>query len=147
MRKTNKGKYKPTNPKKYVGDPNGIVYRSSWERRCMDYFDKSSTIIKWASEEVIIPYRCPFTGKRRRYFPDFVIEVMQPDKSIKTILIEVKPYKQTIAPKVQKRKTKRYIQEVFDWGTNSNKWEAAEKYCLKRGWEFQKWTERNMGFT
>ena len=45
MTKTYKGIYKPTNPKKYAGDPSNIVYRSNWERRFMVYCDKNDDII------------------------------------------------------------------------------------------------------
>ena len=52
-----KGKYKPKYRSKYKGDPTKIIYRSLWERRFMVYCDENPNIIKWASEEVIIPYR------------------------------------------------------------------------------------------
>ena len=51
-----KGKYKPKNRSKYKGDPTKIIYRSLWERRFMVYCDENPSIIKWASEEVVIPY-------------------------------------------------------------------------------------------
>ena len=34
-----KGKFKPDNPSKYMGDVENIIYRSGWERRAMKYFD------------------------------------------------------------------------------------------------------------
>ena len=52
-----KGKYKPSYPKKYKGDPNNIVYRSLWERKFMVYCDNNQNILKWGSEEFIVPYR------------------------------------------------------------------------------------------
>ena len=54
MAKSYKGLYRPTNPKKYVGDPNRIVYRSLLERRFMLYCDRTPEIIAWASEEIAI---------------------------------------------------------------------------------------------
>ena len=71
------GKFRPRNPKKYRGDSSKIVYRSSWEARCMNYFDLNDNILWWASEEVIVPYRDPLTNKARRYFPDFIIKIKQ----------------------------------------------------------------------
>jgi hypothetical protein len=44
MRASYKGIYKPTHPKKYIGDPNRIVYRSLLERRMMVYLDKNDAI-------------------------------------------------------------------------------------------------------
>ena len=89
------GKFKPRFPNKYRGDPSKIVYRSSWEARCMNYFDLNESVMWWASEEVIVPYRDPF-GKRRRYFPDFIIRIKTREGKTKTIMIEVKPENQKI---------------------------------------------------
>ena len=52
-----KGKYKPTNPSKYKGDPTNIIYRSLWERRLMSYLDKHPDVIQWSIEEFCIGYR------------------------------------------------------------------------------------------
>jgi len=99
------GKFQPKNPKKYKGNLSNIVYRSSWEARCMSYFDKNENVIWWSSEEIIVPYRSPVDGKVHRYYPDFIIKVKQKDGGIKTIMIEIKPEYQKKEPKVQKRKT------------------------------------------
>ena len=138
------GKFIPKNPNKYVGDPNNIVYRSSWECRCMSYFDRTDEIISWASEELVIPYRSPVDGRMHRYFPDFIIRVKTGDKT-KTIMIEVKPYKQTQPPKQRSRVTKQYIAEVTTWGVNQAKWKAAEEYCNDRNWEFSILSEIDLG--
>ena len=74
---TYKGRYFPTNPKKYRGNPNQIIYRSLWERKVMVYCDKNDAIIEWGSEEVIVPYLSPMDGKIHRYFPDFYMKVRQ----------------------------------------------------------------------
>ena len=42
-----KGRYIPTNPKKYKGDPQNIIYRSLWERKFMVYCDTSKAILEW----------------------------------------------------------------------------------------------------
>ena len=70
-----KGRYTPTKPKKYKGDPRNIVYRSLWECKFMVYYDTSDAIIEWGSEEIIIPYLSPKDGRMHRYFPDFYIRV------------------------------------------------------------------------
>ena len=36
-----KGKYKPSYPQKYKGDPTNIIYRSLWERKFMVYCDNN----------------------------------------------------------------------------------------------------------
>jgi hypothetical protein len=60
-------------------------------------------------------------------------------------LIEIKPFRQTQEPKVQKRKTKGYIYEVVEYAKNQAKWEAAEEWCLDRGYEFKVLTENELG--
>lgn len=139
-----KGKFRPNNPSKYIGDPTNIIYRSLWERRFMLYCDTEDSILRWGSEEVVIPYMSPIDNKMHRYYVDFIVEVKQRDGKNKTKLIEVKPAKQCVPPKKQTRKTRRYITEVKTWGVNSAKWEAAREYAENRGWEFQILTEKEL---
>lgn len=137
-----KGKFKPKNPKKYLGDPAGIIYRSSLELRFMAYCDETSSVVAWASEELIIPYRSPIDGKVHRYFPDFWVRVCSPDGTTREKLVEIKPKKHCQPPNIAKKQTKtgrtsrRYLHDVKNWGVNSAKWEAAKEYCEYRGWEF-----------
>jgi len=70
-----KGKFIPTNPKKYLGDVNSIIYRSLLERRFMVYCDQTPKVLKWTSEEVVVPYISPVDNKMHRYFVDFFVEV------------------------------------------------------------------------
>lgn len=139
------GIFRPSNPQKYVGDHTNIIYRSSWEARCMDWFDKNPNIISWASEELIVPYVSPVDGKWHRYFPDFLVKMKGKDGKTKTMMIEVKPKRQAQPPKPMKRVTKRYITEVATYGVNQAKWKAAEEYCKDRTWEFRVITEDDLG--
>jgi len=139
------GIFRPKNPKKYIGDSNNIVYRSSWECRVMNWFDQNDDIISWASEELIVPYKSPIDNRFHRYFPDFIVKVKTRDGTMKTLMIEVKPKKQTIPPEPRKRVTKQYINEVTTYGVNQAKWKAAHEYCLDRGWEFKIMTEEHLG--
>lgn len=139
------GKFTPKNPQKYVGDYKNIIYRSSWEARLMVWLDENDSIISWASEELIIPYKSPIDGRWHRYFPDFTVKSKTKDGTVKTMIIEVKPKKQTMQPEVRKRVTKQYITEVTTWGVNQAKWKAATEYCLDRGWEFKLITEDHLG--
>lgn len=141
------GSFRPRNPEKYQGNPNNIVYRSLWELKLMRYLDDHSEVISWGSEEVAIPYRSPVDGKIHRYFPDFVVKKKNKDGTSSTIMIEVKPRAQTIEPKVQKKATKKYINEVMTWGVNQAKWKAAENYCQDRMWKFQLMTEKELGIS
>jgi hypothetical protein len=142
---TYKGYFKPKFPEKYKGNANNIIYRSLWERHCMVYFDQNPNVVKWCSEEVIVPYKSPIDGRYHKYFPDFLIQVKNKYDSIETILIEVKPFKETHEPKKKKRVTKNYLYEVKTWGINSAKWKAAEEFCADRKWKFMILTEKELG--
>ena len=135
-----KGRYIPSNPKKYKGDPSRIIYRSLWERQFFKWCEDNNDVVKWSSESVVIPYRCKTDGKVHRYFIDVKVKF----KNGKTYLIEIKPEIQTQPPKERSRKTKKYIKEVMTYAKNVSKWDHAEKYCAIRGWEFKIFTEKTL---
>lgn len=143
-----RGRFVPKHPEKYAGDPTTIVYRSLWERRVMNSFDQNPGVIKWSSEEVVVPYKSLVDGRWHRYFPDFVVRVRDRDGRLSTRMIEVKPHGQTVQPKPHeggRKPTRRYINEVVQYTINSSKWAAAREYCEDRGWEFVVLTERELG--
>ena len=142
-----KGRYQPNNPLKYKGNFRNIIYRSLWELKFMKYCDSNQNILEWGREEVFLPYRSPLDNKIHRYFPDFYIKVKENTGKIKKYIIEVKPKKQCIEPKPQKKKTKGYIYEVREYVKNQAKWKAAKNYCLDRGLEFKILTEDELGIT
>ena len=73
MTKSYSGKFKPSYPGKYKGDPTNIIYRSLWERKFMVWCDRNINVEEWGSEEIIIPYISPVDGRVHRYFPDFYV--------------------------------------------------------------------------
>ena len=91
---TYKGRYTPENPQKYIGDPQKIIYRSSWERRFMIYCDRNPSILSWASEEIAIHYLSPIDYKMHRYYPDFIVKTKD-----KVSMIEIKPNRETKPPR------------------------------------------------
>ena len=139
-----RGKYYPSFPRKYKGDPTNIIYRSLWERKFMVYCDKNAKILEGGSEEIALPYVSPHDSRVHRYFPDFYIKVQENTGKIKRYLIEVKPLKQTTKPKKPKRQTKGYIREAFEYARNQAKWKAAREYCADRMWEFKVITEKEL---
>jgi hypothetical protein len=140
-----KGRYYPKFPKKYKGDASNIIWRSLWEKRVMKYLDENTSVIEWQSEELRIPYRSPVDGKRHSYYPDFLAKVKQPDGTVKTLVLEVKPEAQTREPKVQARHTRKYITEVMTWGVNRAKWRSAQLYCEEKGYSFIILSENALG--
>jgi hypothetical protein len=139
-----KGKYKPSYPKKYKGDPTNIIYRSLWERKFMVYCDKNENVLEWSSEEIALPYKSPLDNRIHRYFPDFYIKVKEGNK-IQKYLIEIKPKKQVREPKIQTKKTKSYIYEVTEYAKNQAKWKSAQEFCEDRQWKFKIMTEDDLG--
>ena len=130
-----KGFFRPRNISKYKGDHRKIIYRSKLELIFMKYCDGKDNVLKWSSEEIVIPYRSPIDGKVHRYFPDFWVKTTQGET-----LIEIKPKIQTKPPKLKSNK-RRYIREVRTWGVNEAKWNAAIAYCENRGWNWKILTE------
>tara|TARA_B100001996_G_scaffold326763_1_gene273326 strand:- start:943 stop:1380 length:438 start_codon:yes stop_codon:yes gene_type:complete len=140
-----KGKYKPLCPYKYKGDPTKIIYRSLWERKFMQYCDSNTNILEWGSEEMYVWYRSPIDNRAHRYFPDFYIKVREKTGKIKRYIIEVKPKRQTTPPAKPKRQTKGYLREAFEFAKNKAKWNAANEWCVDRGYEFKILTEKELG--
>jgi len=139
-----KGKFTPQNPQKYAGDATNIIWRSTWERKVMDWLDQSESVVYWSSEELAIKYFNPVDNKIHRYFPDFIVKVKKKNGTVMTHVVEVKPEYQTKQP-VRKRQTQKFINEYITYTINQSKWKAATEFCKDRGWEFRILTEKNLG--
>lgn len=142
---TYKGRYRVINPSKYRGDSQDITYRSSWELKFMKWCDTNPSVLEWGSETIIIPYTSPVDNRVHRYFVDFYIKVQDRNGKINRYLVEIKPAKFTKPPEIPARKTRRFVQEVFQYGTNQAKWKAANDYCIERSMKFLVLTEVDLG--
>lgn len=145
--KFKQGKYKPLNPKKYIGNPSNITFRSSWEYDLMNWLDRHPAVRRWASEEVIIPYLSPVDGKQHRYYVDFYAEIFTRNQILEKYLIEVKPYAQTVFPKMKKKSgvlTESSKEDMRTFLVNSAKWKAASRFAQKRGMKFIIITENEL---
>ena len=140
-----KSKYTPIYPSKYQGNTKHIICRSSWERKFCLWCDMNNSIISWASEEFSIPYVSPKDNRVHKYYPDYLIKVKEKNDTIKTYVVEVKPYKQTRPPKTPKRKTKSYLTECVTYAVNQAKWKAAKEFCEDHRIEFKVVTEKELG--
>ena len=134
-----KGKFIPKNINKYRGTVNNIIYRSLWERRFMKWCDDETSVLKWSSEELTIPYISPVDRRWHRYYPDFYIKIKNKENNITEHLVEIKPKKQTKRP--INKGGKRFLIEVRTYSVNEAKWKAANIYCKKRNWTFNILTE------
>ena len=124
------GYYTPKNPDKYVGDVTKIRYMSSWELELHKFFDGNPNVIRWASEEIAIPYFLPLDGRMHKYYPDYWVEFRTSNGDIVQELIECKPKAQTRAPR---NNGKQNLYEKATYVKNQCKWAAAEEWCRQRG--------------
>ena len=133
--------YVVKNVDKYVGDITNVYYRSSWELSAFKFCDNNPNVLKWSSEEIVIPYSRPSeTGvKVSKYFPDLYMEYINADGTLCKDLIEIKPVKQTVPSKSRNPKTKMYENSVHF--KNELKWEAARNWCVGKGITFRLLTE------
>lgn len=107
----------------------------------MTYLDNHPDVLSWSSETIIIRYRCPVTGRIRRYFPDFKVTFKNRQGLIETVIYEIKPASQTRPPQ---RKSKYYVQHVNTFMVNKAKWSAAIDYCKRRNLKFKILTENEL---
>lgn len=126
MSKYHQGRYRPANPQKFEGDLNNIIFRSSWELRCLQFFDNNPSITKVMSEEIKIPYFNPVKRKPANYYPDFYIELTDKNGNKRKELLEIKPHAQI------QEQTKENTYAKLMRAVNYAKWEAAAKWCTER---------------
>lgn len=97
-------------------------YRSGWELSFMEWLDVNDEVKTYSYEKTIIEYVSNLrTGKRRKYFPDFLVEFVD-----RTELIEIKPSSRVKQAKVQKK-----IAAAIGW-------------CEARGIQFKVMTEKEL---
>ena len=114
------------NPNKYI-QPQDLTmnskpapeYRSSWEKKFMEWCDVSDKVETWGVEPFPIMYLSPKDNKMHRYYIDVVMKMSSGQK----ILVEIKPKNQCNNP------------------INLAKWEAAREYCKQIGAVFTVVTE------
>lgn len=140
-----KRRFVPVFPEKYSGDPTNIIMRSSWESVFANWCDKNPAVVKWLSEETVIPYRCPTDNRLHRYFVDFKIQIKNKEGLLKTYLVEIKPENQCSPPVYPGKRTQRYLVESMTFIKNQAKWAAAREYAKDRNWEFMILTEKHLG--
>jgi hypothetical protein len=130
------GIFNPKNPNKYKGSL-PIIYRSGLELKSFRYLDNNPNVLTWGSESIVIPYQSPADGKIHRYFVDLVAALKSKDGTIKKLLIEVKPEKQTRPPTITaKKKQKTMLYEKYQWAVNQAKWDAAKNWCKAKNYLF-----------
>lgn len=130
------GFYTVLHPEKYVGKGTP-KYRSGWELTFMRFCDNHPSVVSWASENVRIPYRNPFTGRDTFYVPDFFV-VYQKDGVRKAELVEIKPKGQAVMEMARSQQEKAAV------ALNMCKWAAARIWCKQMGATFRVLTEEDI---
>ncbi len=132
------GYFDKYNPVKYFG-PRPIIYRSSLELAFMRKCEANSSVEKWSSEEIVIPYTMQekvngkFVTKRHNYHTDFSVIMKNGLKYV----IEVKP--EGLTPLNESQiKTNPAIYK------NACKWKSAILWCKANGYIFKVINEKHL---
>jgi len=161
--RTKQGYYRIKNRDKYIGDPNLIIYRSSWEFAFCKWADASPSILRWSSEPIKIPYydrvskleECkkhgldPNNPKNwivKNYNTDFWIEIDKGGPKPERWFIEVKPKKDYVRPQpppanAPLKEQKRYVQQAKTFLINEAKFAAIKEWASKNNSKFYIFTE------
>lgn len=139
--KYRQGTFTPKNKEKFIGTV--AQFRSGLELKFMRFCDNNPNVIKWSSENVVIPYVSPFDNKTHRYYVDNFVMIKE-GNTVKKYLIEIKPSRQTAPPTTKYKKKSHLIYEQKQWIINQSKWDAARKFAKKKGFEFKIITEKDL---
>ncbi len=106
--KWRQGEFVPNNKEKFIGTK--ATYRSGLELKFFRFCDNNKNVLKWGSENVIVPYTSPLDGRVHRYYVDNYV-VIKEGNDIKKYLVEIKPSKQTKPPQTKYRKKQHLLYE------------------------------------
>lgn len=156
--KYKQGLFTPINKDKLLKANNagGLYYRSGLEQKFMIYLDKNDNVIRWNSELIKVPYiknvwdskLCEMTKSEHNYYPDFYYELKRSDGSISRVVAEVKPFSETLEPKLAPNPTakqlKNFEYSLKMYSSNLDKWKTCIEYCKMKGFDFIIITEQNL---
>jgi len=135
------GYYEVINLNKYIGNPAKVIYRSKWELHFMKFCDNNTSIVRWSSEFITIPYQDE-KGHYHRYYPDFYAEIIDKQDPMRfdKVVIEIKPYKETQQPTMPEKITPKALEsleyQLKTYQKNLMKWTRAINWCEKNGMKF-----------
>lgn len=137
-------RYKPQNPKKYIGNINTITMRSSWETIFARWCDFNPNVLKWGSEIKPIRYYSKIDREFKNYFADFWVLIKDKDDNENKYIVEIKPKNKINKPKNTKNRN-RFLIEMCEWQKNQDKWEAALDFAKRNGFKFIVLNEYDLG--
>lgn len=164
--KTKQGYYKAKNKDKYIGDPELIVYRSSWEYGFCKWCDMSPSVKRWSSEPVSIPYydrvskleECaklgldpndPRNWEVKNYNTDFWFELDRGDDKTEKIFVEIKPSYKLKKPLPPSREAplaeqKKFNNAAKEYLINEAKFAAMKEWANRNNCKFYVFTEETL---
>jgi hypothetical protein len=164
--KIKQGYYKVQNTDKYIGDPNLVIYRSSWEHAFCRWCDFSPSIIHWSSEPIKIPYydrvskldECKRYGLNpndpknwviKNYNTDFWVEIQKQDNTVDRMFIEIKPSNKLLKPVppsqgASLKEQRRFNIDAKEYLINEAKWAAMNAYAKQNNVKFYVFTEKTL---
>jgi len=164
---THQGYYKVQHPEKYVGgDPNLVIYRSSWEQSFCRWCDFSPSITHWSSEPTKVPYydrvskleECKRQGLDpnnpknwiiKNYNIDFWIEIDKGDGVKEKVIVEIKPsnkLKKPIppSPNASLKEQRKFNIDAKEFLINEAKFAACKAWADKNGFKYYIFTEHTL---
>jgi len=141
--KWRRGTFTPKNQDKFIGSR--AIYRSGLELKFFRFCDDNPNVIKWGSENIIVPYISPLDNRVHKYYVDNYIAIREGNE-VNKYLVEIKPSKQTKPPTVKYRKKRHLLYEQKAYIINQAKWNAAQQYSHKKGYTFIILTEKELNF-
>jgi hypothetical protein len=143
--KFEQGYYKPIYVEKYIGNPNSIIYRSSFEKKMFMMLDMDKDVIKWNSECIKIKYFYPVDKKFHYYYPDVLFVKNINGKEV-TIIAEIKAKTFFTCPKkppqnATKKQKIRYLKQKSIYIKNVFKKKYLDEYCQKMGYYSKVYTD------
>jgi len=151
--KSHQGWYKLRNPQKFIkvidehmqSSRDGyLLYKSSLEKKMMQYCDLNKFVKCFSLEPFAIPYVKPTDGKVHRYYVDFYLEFCTGHK----VLVEIKTFAETRKPLKPKRLNAKTVQAYNEamqtFLINMAKWKYAKEFCNKHSFEFLILTENEL---
>lgn len=164
--KTKQGYYNVKNVDKYIGDPNQVIYRSSWEFAFCKYCDASPSVIRWSSEPIKIPYydrvskleECqklgldpnnPANWEVKNYNTDFWFQLDRGDGNTEKIFVEIKPsykLKKPIPPlkDAPLKEHRKFNKAAKEYLINEAKFAALKEWAERNGSKFYVFTEQTL---
>ena len=84
MGRWRQGIFVPKNIDKFIGSK--AIYRSGLELKFFRFCDHNPNVLKWGSENIVIPYKSPLDNRMHRYYVDNYIELKEGNKTIKYLV-------------------------------------------------------------